>query len=349
MGTRADRGKIAVNAPFATRHADGPKAGRRDRFRRARPYIGTNAAPQIGMPDLVIRGSSESRFIMSETRSEVVLEQLIAANAQASDVPLRLLILVAHPDDEAIGAGALLGHYPDAIVAHLTDGGGVEEVTAKARGFESRAAYASARRAEVIAALSLVGIPEQRVRSLGIPDGEAGRRLVESCHQIMDLLDDVQPDVVLTHPYEGGHSDHDAAAFGVHLAAGILRREGGKAPVILELTSYHHSNGRRVRGRFLFRDGVRVRTVILDDTQRALKAGMFSIFSSQKDVLDKFPTSVERFRVAPRYLFTEAPHQGLLDYERFCVNITGNEWRAMAGKALELLRARKRAASRQVE
>ena len=49
----------------------------------------------------------------------------------------------------------------------------------------------------------------------------------------MDVLDDVRPDVVLTHAYEGGHSDHDATAFAVHLAAGVMRREGGKAPLSL--------------------------------------------------------------------------------------------------------------------
>lgn len=299
------------------------------------------------MPDLVIRGRSDSRFNLADARSEIVLEQLIAASAQANGAPLRLLIVVAHPDDEAIGAGALLGHYPDATVAHLTDGGGVEDSTARARGFASRTEYASARRQEVVAALSIVGIPAHRVRSLGIPDGQAGRQLVESCHHIMGLLDDLQPDVVLTHPYEGGHSDHDATAFGVHLAAGILRREGGKAPIVLELTSYHNSNGQRVRGRFLSHDGVRVRTVVLDDAARMRKAGMFASFSTQRDVLEKFPLHVERFRVAPRYLFTEAPHEGVLDYERFCVSITGTEWRAKAAAALEQLRARKRATSRQ--
>ena len=163
----------------------------------------------------------------------------------------------------------------------------------------------------------------------------------------MNLLDELRPDVVLTHPYEGGHSDHDATAFVVHLAAGILRREGGKAPIVLELTSYHSSNGQRVRGRFLSAQGVRVRTVVLDIAARTRKAGMFASFSTQQEVLGKFPLHVERFRVAPRYLFTEAPHQGLLDYERYCVSITGNEWRAKAAAALEQLRARKRVTSRQ--
>lgn len=295
-----------------------------------------------------IRASEEeARFLLDEHRSEVILEQLVSVDARTGDARLRLLIVVAHPDDEVLGAGALLGHYPDATVAHLTDGGGVEESTARARGFRSRADYVAERRKEVVAALSLAGVPEHQVRSLGIPDGEAGRLLVESARVIMGLLDEVQPDVVLTHPYEGGHSDHDATAFAVHLAVGVLRREGGKSPVILELTSYHNSDGERVRGKFIPHDEVRMRTVVLDDNQRALKADMLAAFSSQRDVVDKFGVKVERFRIAPRYIFTDAPHEGPLDYERRCVRITGTEWRAAAAEALELIRARKRSSSRQ--
>lgn len=297
------------------------------------------------MSDVMIRSDTETRFTVNELRGEVILEQLVAENAVSSTEPLRLLIIVAHPDDEAIGAGGLLIRYPDATVAHLTDGGGVGEVTAIARGFHSRGEYAAARRAEVVTALSLAGIPASRVRSLNIPDGEAGDLLVEGCRAVMDVLDDVRPDVVLTHAYEGGHSDHDATAFAVHLAAGVLRREGGKAPLILELTSYHSEGGERVRGRFLPRDGVSVREIVLDAQARSIKTGMFAAFSSQRDVVEKFSVDVERFRIAPRYLFTEAPHAGLLDYERLCQRITGQEWREKAARALELLRSRKRVAS----
>lgn len=119
-------------------------------------------------------------------------------------------------------------------------------------------------------------------------------------------------------------------------------------PSILGLTSYHHANGERIRGQFIARDGVRVRTLVLDDQARARKLKMFERFSSQREVVEKFPVQVERFRVAPRYLFTEAPHEGVPDYERFCVRITGSEWRASAARALELLRARKRSGRRVV-
>ena len=301
------------------------------------------------MSHVVIRRPADSRFATNDRKSEIVLEQLIAANATEGGAPLRLAVIVAHPDDEAIGAGALLANYPHATIAHLTDGGGMDDVSAQARGFANRREYAAARRAEVVTALGLIGITPERIRSLGIPDGEAGRRLVECCHQIMGLLDDLQPDVVLTHPYEGGHSDHDTVAFGVQLAAGVLRREGGKAPIVLELTSYHNRNGQRVRGRFLPRMGQRVKTVALDAAARLRKSEMLRRFTSQREVVEKFPVDVERFRVAPRYHFTEAPHDGLLDYELRCLRITGVEWRAQAAVALAQLRARKRAASRQLE
>lgn len=293
------------------------------------------------MSDIVVRGARDSRWKPGAEPSEAILEHLIAATI-AGDVPLRLLVVVAHPDDEAIGAGALLANYPDATVAHLTDGGGLNEATARSRGYRSREEYADTRRREVVASLALVGIPPSRVRSLGIPDGAAGHRLVASCRAIMDLMDDVAPDVVLTHPYEGGHSDHDAAAFGVHLAAGLLRREGERAPIILELTSYHHANGRRVRGRFLPYDGVSVHSVVLGADERRRKASMFAAFESQRAVLEQFSLHVERFRVAPRYLFTAPPHAGVLDYERFSLGFTGGEWRAQAARALAVLRARAR-------
>ena len=200
----------------------------------------------------------------------------------------------------------------------------------------------------MVQALKLVDIPEDRVRCLGFVDGEATLRLVELCHDVIDLLLEHQPEVVLTHPYEGGHTDHDATAFAVHLACGILRREGVPGPTILELTSYHQRNGKRVRSAFLPRKGVPERALELDPDAQLLKARMFEAFVSQRDCLREFPLTTERFRVAPRYDFTQPPHEGTLDYERFCATICGEEWRARASRALDLLRARGRVTPRVV-
>lgn len=287
----------------------------------------------------VIVKRKASRFKMGRRAGQQALRRLVTADLSGLEPP-RAVLIVAHPDDEAIGAGALLADLPDAVVVHVTDGAPRDAAAARKRGFATRDDYAEARRNEVVSALRLAGLDESRIRCLGFVDGEATLRLVELCHDVIDLMLDLEPEVVLTHAYEGGHTDHDATAFAVHLACGILRREGVQAPVVLELTSYHQRNGKRVRSEFIARPNVPGLSVDLPAEAQLLKVRMFEQFASQKACLSEFPVHVERFRLAPRYVFTAAPHDGQLDYERFCSTICGEEWRAKAAKALELLRAR---------
>ncbi len=288
-----------------------------------------------------IRRQRDARFTPRRDAVDEVLAR-IASTADRGVVPQKVLIVVAHPDDEAIGAGAVMRGIPGVIVAHVTDGAPADPAYALRRGFASREDYARQRRHEVISALGVIGISADRIRGLGFVDGEVAWQLVELCRRMMDLFEELKPDVVLTHPYEGGHSDHDSTAFAVHLAAGLLNREGGSAPLLLELTSYHHYNGRRRLFDFLPFGGTPVKTVELNAEQRELKRKMFEAFTSQAELLKTFPIAVERFRQAPRYLFTVPPHDGQLDYERLCRRMTGAEWRSQAERALETLRARKR-------
>jgi LmbE family N-acetylglucosaminyl deacetylase len=251
------------------------------------------------------------------------------------------LLIVAHPDDEAIGAGGLLAGIRDVVVAHVTDGAPRDDRYAQSKGFRTREEYARARRREVANALSHVGITPDRCRSLGYVDGEASLQLLELVFDIARLIDEVRPEIVLTHPYEGGHSDHDATAFAVQLACGVLRRDRVPTPLVLELTSYHNVSGTRRVFHFLPFIGSRHRTIKLTEAEKMVKKRMYAEFVSQANVLEKFPIGIERFRPAPRYLFTTAPHEGQLDYERFCTIITGAEWRKNAEKALEALRTRR--------
>lgn len=292
-------------------------------------------------PGIVVKRRDSSRFKLGRSRGVQLLDQLVGADGTALEQP-RVLVMVAHPDDEAIGAGALLAELRDSIVVHATDGAPNDDRVARRRGFANRDAYAEARRAEVVKALGLAGLDESRIRCLGFVDGETTFRLVELCHAVIDVLLGHDPDIVLTHPYEGGHTDHDATAFAVHLACGILRREGVRAPVILELTSYHNRKGKRMRSVFIERPNVPSRELGLTPDSQLLKLTMFEQFVSQRDCLADFPVTIERFRLAPRYAFTAPPHEGELDYERYCSIICGDEWRARATEALEQLRSRHR-------
>jgi LmbE family N-acetylglucosaminyl deacetylase len=223
----------------------------------------------------------------------------------------------------------------------VTDGAPADEEYARRKGFESRLHYSRARRREVINALSVIGIPETRIRGMGFMDGEVAWHLTVLCNAMRALFDELRPEIVLTHPYEGGHSDHDSTAFAVHLAAGILAREGLEAPIILELTSYHNYKGQRRLFSFLPTGPNPIRTIKLDQEAQNTKRQMFEFFESQRALLKSFPIQVERFRQAPRYLFTVPPHEGELDYERLCKRISGAEWRAQAERALNTQRAKR--------
>jgi N-acetylglucosamine malate deacetylase 2 len=264
--------------------------------------------------------------------------------SQSSSAPssLTTLIIVAHPDDESIGAGARLRHLGDAYVVNVTDGAPRDPACAHRHGFDSREEYAEARRRELLNALSVAGVPETRLISLDFVDGEATLRLAELCMKLTELIDTLRPDVVLTHPYEGGHTDHDATAFAVHLACGVLRREGVRPPAVLELTSYHARDGMKVVQEFLPHEGADQdqRTLQLSEDDKDLKQRIYDCFESQHGLLENFSTHFERYRPAPRYVFTRPPHEGMLNYERYGDPDRGRTWREYAEQALRTLRMR---------
>src|SRR5690349_7470276 len=83
------------------------------------------------------------------------------------------LIVVAHPDDEALGAGALLTRLAEAGIVIVTDGAPRDGMAARAAGFGGNDAYRQARIAETAAALALIGRSEVPVARLGFPDQQA--------------------------------------------------------------------------------------------------------------------------------------------------------------------------------
>ena len=65
-----------------------------------------------------------------------------------------LMIVAAHPDDDVIGAGALMARIPRVRVVYATDGAPRDGRDARAHGFADVAAYAAARQREARAALA---------------------------------------------------------------------------------------------------------------------------------------------------------------------------------------------------
>jgi N-acetylglucosamine malate deacetylase 2 len=261
---------------------------------------------------------------------EEVLHRLLA---NPVDPHLKVAVLAAHPDDETIGASVLLARCPDAAVIYLTDGAPKDSKLWCAEFCGSREEYTSLRRNEAERALSFAGLTTQQMHWLGAIDQEAIFSATDLAARLAAILTTTHADVLITHAYEGGHPDHDSASLVARLALEQLIGDGN--PVHVEMTSYHARAGQCVTGEFLH---TRIQSdvpseeicVELSAADRVRKRQMFAVYASQRLVLNSFGTDYERFRLAPEYNFSRAPHEGKLWYECMGWPITGERWRALA-------------------
>ena len=249
--------------------------------------------------------------------------------------PPRVLVVVAHPDDETVGAGCMLARLPGAFVLHLTDGA-PRSARYRSRGFSgSRTDYASARRRELETAMRLAGIGPERLHNLGVPDQEAILSVGEIASRIVGYSRRIKAEILLTHAYEGGHPDHDAAALACRAAFEQLRSEGGPVPELMEMALYHaNESGEMVIGEFLpapaDADCPVARWELTAD-EKELKRRMIEAFASQRETLEPFlPPHAESFRPAPPYDFSQPPHSGALQYELWGFPLDGERWREAA-------------------
>jgi LmbE family N-acetylglucosaminyl deacetylase len=235
---------------------------------------------------------------------------------------MRLAIIAAHPDDETIGASALMAAH-DATVIHVTDGA-PRDPRWWPGDTTDREGYARERACEVERALTLARA--KRV-ALGFIDQEAAYALPELVGAIADEVARRAPELVVTHAYEGGHPDHDAVAFAVAFAA----RHVLPGLRVIEMALYHGAHGELVAGHFVDDRGSICRA--LAPAELALRRAMLACFTSQRATLAPFiPLAHERYRPAPAYDFSQPPHAGLLLYERLGFPMTSAIWRELAAR-----------------
>src|SRR5262249_37410306 len=158
--------------------------------------------------------------------------------------------------------------------------------------------YAATRRQEAERALAHAGIPAQQITWLGGVDQEAIFRVPELLARLVDRIEELQPELLVTHPYEGGHPDHDAAA----LLASIALRAFRRHIPLFEMTSYHARDGRLATGEFLGNPAEEWRFE-LSAEDKTRKTKMFEDYRSQQEVLKSFGIERERFRLARAYDF----------------------------------------------
>jgi LmbE family N-acetylglucosaminyl deacetylase len=244
---------------------------------------------------------------------------LLKRIATAPEVTDAVTLVAAHQDDETLGLGGRFSHLNRLTLIHLTDGAPEAMNDALKAGFDSREAYARARSLELQAALAAAGARPLRTLTYGVTDQKVVDRLP-------DVIDRLESDLrgqaaVITHVYEGGHPDHDAAAFAVQAACARL---GPKAPVRLEFAGYHLGPTGPATGVFFEGGGVECAA---DERDRERKRGALAAFRSQADVLAMFKEAPERLRLAPTYDFSRPPAPGRALYDRYGWTLTSAMWR----------------------
>jgi LmbE family N-acetylglucosaminyl deacetylase len=230
------------------------------------------------------------------------------------------MLIIAHPDDEVVGAGARLTHLTSSVFVHVTTGATTQ--------FPHEA---SRRSSELAAAFKLAGLSTAQLQPLGRPDQSLSHVLFDLTSELRCLISEQQPDAVLTHPYEGGHPDHDAVAFAVQAACQTMPQ----SPPVMEMAFYHQGPQGIRTGEFLPDSETPTLSIQLSPAERALKRSLLECFPSQAQMLSYFQIHTEKFRLSPTYNFMHGPHVGQLFYENFDWGIhSGAEWRALAREAL---------------
>jgi len=224
------------------------------------------------------------------------------------------MLIVAHPDDETLGGAHLLLRQPSStFILHTTNGAPAESRFWQQAGVETREAYAAARQQELHAALAVFGITSTQQQTLPFGDRDLPRNLVSLTQAILRILRQHKPAVVYTHPFEGGHPDHDATAYAVHRAVASWAASSATASELREFSGYHAREGEFFSGAFL--DDAPAERVDLSDEECTRKRLALDCHQSQQRVIQRFALSPQLWRRAPSYDFTKRPQQTPLYYE----------------------------------
>jgi N-acetylglucosamine malate deacetylase 2 len=202
-------------------------------------------------------------------------------------------------------------------LVHMTDGSPGAGTAAETRSKELREALRS------------LGVRARHLQ-LGVRDQTACFHLPAITRALLKEM--IRAEIVITHPYEGGHPDHDATAFAVQSACQLLERRGEKAPVRLEFACYHLRDSYRITGAFLPRPGMTGLKAELDPAFLERKKRALSCFRSQAETVGWFKPEIELYRAAPLYDFRVPPATALYDLWGWPVNSA--MWQAQAAHAL---------------
>jgi LmbE family N-acetylglucosaminyl deacetylase len=204
----------------------------------------------------------------------------------------KILLLVAHPDDETIGCSGLLQRAKSALVVFAVDGAPPHYGFEKKYG--SLQQYSDTRFLEAShAQRALTHCSFRRlVRQNGahFVDQHLFEQLPEALTSLNQFVCRFSPDFIVTHAFEGGHIDHDACHF---LVVHIARAHG---LMVMEFPSYWKAeDGRDVFQQF--RNSRNDEVILkLSEREKEVKRQMLDSYRTQQGLTAVFHLHTERFR-----------------------------------------------------
>lgn len=204
----------------------------------------------VALPPRLIAGTGTSESAWK------VSPQLAAAPCHPLDWWLtqdtRLVVLAPHPDDEVLACGALLQQHAnrggECLVIAATDGEASHPPTPQ----RSTSQLALTRQAETRKGLNRLGLGEENVVRLGLPDGQVQGYLSNLCSALEICL---RPTDLLVTTYQlDGHPDHEACGSAAVSVCSKINCRLAQAPVWLwhwagpneRLVPWHRLQGFRV-------------------------------------------------------------------------------------------------------
>jgi LmbE family N-acetylglucosaminyl deacetylase len=221
----------------------------------------------------------------------------------------RILILVAHPDDEIVACAASILRAKAAgaeIFALYLTHGCLDRETLWPWQRASHDKRVARRRAEAETAASHLGI--KPVGWSSRPARHLWREMAEAMTEIDRVLIDCYPDQIWCPAYEGGNPDHDA----LNAVASTFR---GRLSV-LEFAEYNFFGGKARSNKFISGDET-VRVTELTPQESRAKRAALKLYQSEQDNLFYVGCDQESYRPLSSYDYAQPPHMGKLWYARF--------------------------------
>lgn len=231
------------------------------------------------------------------------------------DKNAKYLFMFAHPDDEVLISGTmkqLIDQGAEVVAAWVTCGEYFGNIETRLR--------------ELARVIALLGLKENSVHLLRLPDLGLVSMLDQAADTVADMLKSVKPDAIFANAYEGGHPDHDAVNF---LAYEASCRADLK-PKLYEFPLYNATGSIlyfRWRVNAFPNDGIPVLHNPLSKSEIKCKLLTIRTYVSQWMYMAPARLVVSRFRLAsvgepyricpPDRDHTKRPHEGMLSYERW--------------------------------